>query len=40
MFKRIEIIFSLKNVKGFVSYDWINVRQRHLACVSFAEGAF
>ena len=40
MFKSIEIIFSLKHVKGFVPYDWINVGQCHLACISFAEGAF
>ena len=40
MFKRVEIICSLKHVRGFAPYGWTNVRQRHLACFGFAEGAF
>ena len=40
MFKRVEIIFSLKHVKGFALYGWTNGRQRCLACVGFVKGAF
>ena len=40
MFKRVGIICSLKHVRGFAPYGWSNVRQRHLACVGFAEGGF
>ena len=40
MFKFVEIICSLKHVRGFAPYGWINPRQRHLACVRFTEGAF
>ena len=35
MFKRAEIIFSLKHVEVFATCDWTNVAQRH-----FAEEAF
>ena len=40
MFKCVEISFALEQVKGFASYGWTNVKQRHLTCVGFAEGAF
>ena len=40
MFKRVEIFCSLKHVRGFSPYGWTNVRQLHLTCVPFAEGAF
>ena len=39
MFKHVEIICSLKHVRGFAPHGWTNVRQCHLACVGFAEGA-
>ena len=40
MFKRVEIFCSLKRSRGFAPYGWSNVRQRHLTCIGFAEGAF
>ena len=40
MFKRVEIFCSLKHVRGFAPYGWTNVRQLHLTCVGFEEGAF
>ena len=40
MFKRVEIFFLLKRVRGFTPYSWTNIRQHHLTCVGFAEGAF
>ena len=36
MFKRVEIFYLLKRVRGFAPDSWTNVRQR----VSFAEGEF
>ena len=40
MFKRVEILRSLKRVSGFDPYGWTNLRQCHLTCVGFAKGAF
>ena len=40
MFKDVEILGSLKRVRGFTPYGWTNVRQRHLTCVGSAEGIF
>ena len=40
LFKRVEIFCLLKGVRGFAPYGWANLRQRHLTCVGFAEGAF
>ena len=40
MFKSVEIFCSLKHVRGFAPYGWTNVRQLHLTCVGFEEGAF
>ena len=36
----VEIIYSLKHVRDFGQNGWTNVRQCHLGCVGFAEGAF
>ena len=38
MLKRVEILCSLKRVRGFAPYGWANVRQRHLTCVGFGKG--
>ena len=40
MFKQVEIFCSLKHIRGFAPYGWTNVRQLHLTCVGFEEGAF
>ena len=40
MFKRVNIFCPFKRVRDFAPYGWTNVRQRHLICVGFAEGAF
>ena len=40
MFKRVEIFCSLKRIRDFGPYVWTNVRQRHLTCFCFPEGAF
>ena len=39
MFKCVEIFCSLKRVRNFAPYGWTTVRQRHLTCIGFAEGA-
>ena len=40
MFKCVEIFCSFKHVRDFAPYGWTNVRQGHLTCGGFAEGAF
>ena len=40
MFKRVKTFCPFKCVMGFAPYGRTNVRQRHLTCLGFAEGAF
>ena len=40
MFKSVKTFCPFKRVMGFAPYGWINLRQRHLTSVGFAEGAF
>ena len=40
MFKRVVIFCLLKRVRRFAPDGWTNVRECHLTCVGFAEGAF
>ena len=40
MVKHVAIFCLFKRVGDFAPYGWTNVRQRHLTCVGFVEGAF